>query len=418
MKTRSQTTNERLPPGKDIPTLFVIIDLDPPFISRFEALLLARCPNASRVLLASPEDPSEDGPSSFFPGNHRSNNNNSNHHHHYNNNNSSNSSRITIDRAREAWIHRLLTFLLLACWSQGVHPVVCIPASKDSRQWQLCYKLIQQLRAHCLPEALDIIVLCGLSIRGEPWSVTARLFADVGASATFNAADTLMSSSSSSSSTGQSQMEPPKATTGYCKTLLQLTTSFPKGWRGESLEFYHRHMPWFLLTNFCESIRGVSMAFTDRNTHERYPTTEHYFQAQKFSDDDFGRKVAGVVSPREAFQMANSRNSSFKWFWDDQCRCGAIYKERVMAEALLYKFSEKKPLARYSLLATGTCKLVEDSDKDGYWGVGPRKDGLNRLGYLLECVRFETLKDELSRMQCRFDSLFRLKDPSSSSLQH
>ncbi|KAG0257805.1 hypothetical protein DFQ27_004927 [Actinomortierella ambigua] len=363
MKTRSQTTNERLPPGKDIPTLFAIIDLDPPFISRFEALLLARCPNASRVLLASPEDPSEDGPSSFFPGNPRSNSNNSNHHHHNNNknnnNSSSNSSRITIDRAREAWIHRLLTFLLLACWSQGVHPVVCIPASKDSRQWQLCYKLIQQLRAHCLPEALDIIVLCGLSIRGEPWSVTARLFADVGASATFNAADTLMnsSSSSSSSSTGQSQMEPPKATTGY-------------------------------------------------------------FQAQKFSDDGFGRKVAGVVSPREAFQMANSRNSSFKWFWDDQCRCGAIYKERVMAEALLYKFSEKKPLARYSLLATGTCKLVEDSDKDGYWGVGPRKDGLNRLGYLLECVRFETLKDELSRMQCRFDSLFRLKDPSSSSPQH
>ncbi|KAF9971994.1 hypothetical protein BGZ73_004942 [Actinomortierella ambigua] len=106
-------------------------------------------------------------------------------------------------------------------------------------------------------------------------------------------------------------------------------------------------------------IRNVSMEFTDRKTQERYPTTEHYFQAQKFTDDACRRKVATANSPRDAFQMANNRwFRDFKSYWDDQCRCGAIYKERVMTEGLLYKFSGKKPLARYSLLATGTCHLV------------------------------------------------------------
>ncbi|KAG0244769.1 hypothetical protein BGW41_006327 [Actinomortierella wolfii] len=115
-------------------------------------------------------------------------------------------------------------------------------------------------------------------------------------------------------------------------------------------------------------------------------STSKMIQAQKFSKGEVRREIAASLTPREAFDTARSKSDSFKTYWDHQCRCGSIYKERVMVEGLLNKFSEKKPLARYSLLATGTCELVEDSDKDGYWGVGQSGKGLNRLGYLLELL--------------------------------
>ncbi|KAG0234409.1 hypothetical protein BGW42_006619 [Actinomortierella wolfii] len=368
-------------PEQHISTLFVIIDLDPTFTHDFKVLIHNHIPNALCVHVASPEDPAEH-------------------------------SLLCNSDSKEEWTQRLLTFLLLTAWTQGVHPVVCIPATQNAHQWKLCYALIKDLRRHCLPEALDILVFCTLRLKSSAWYMTAKVFLEAGASAALSVDRRLAEELPSREQDLSAQSGNSTSNMSY-RQLLTLVSST---WRAEAIRFYHRHNPWYLLTNFCEyaGAHYASLAFTDRISKEFYPTTEHYFQAQKFSKGEVRREIAASLTPREAFDTARSKSDSFKNYWDHQCRCGSIYKERVMVEGLLNKFSEKKPLARYSLLATGTCELVEDSDKDGYWGVGQSGKGLNRLGYLLELVRFDILKDEMNRMQCRFESLFKLDDSLSS----
>jgi len=57
-----------------------------------------------------------------------------------------------------------------------------------------------------------------------------------------------------------------------------------------------------------------------------------------------------------------------------------------MDETLWYKFTQHSDLKRM-LLSTGDAELVEDSDKDSFWGVGPNKRGRNELGKALGRLR-------------------------------
>jgi predicted NAD-dependent protein-ADP-ribosyltransferase YbiA (DUF1768 family) len=61
-----------------------------------------------------------------------------------------------------------------------------------------------------------------------------------------------------------------------------------------------------------------------------------------------------------------------------------------MKRGLVYKFSQNPDLLK-RLLETGDAKLVEDSNKDPYWG-GVLPDSKNRLGALLKELRDNYLK--------------------------
>lgn len=112
-----------------------------------------------------------------------------------------------------------------------------------------------------------------------------------------------------------------------------------------------------------------------------WPTSEHYFQAQKFAGAPDEEAVRLAASPMIAAHMGRSRRRPLRPDWE-------AVKERVMLEALRAKFSQHPDL-RAALLATGAARLVEHTANDAYWADGGDGHGRNRLGALLEQMREE-----------------------------
>ena len=116
---------------------------------------------------------------------------------------------------------------------------------------------------------------------------------------------------------------------------------------------------------------------------ERWPTSEHYFQAQKFDDEKYRQEIRKANSPMIAARLGRSRKVKIRRDWES-------VKEGIMRDAVLAKFTQHEEL-RTLLLSTGDAKLVEQTENDAYWGDGGDGSGKNRLGIILMEVR-ETLR--------------------------
>jgi hypothetical protein len=114
---------------------------------------------------------------------------------------------------------------------------------------------------------------------------------------------------------------------------------------------------------------------------KRWPTSEHYFQAQKFAGTPLEEQVRQAKKPAIAAEMGRDRKKPLRRDWE-------AVKEQVMLTALRAKFSQHEEL-RALLLGTGEARLVEHTDRDSYWGDGGDGSGKNRLGALLMQVRAE-----------------------------
>ena len=114
---------------------------------------------------------------------------------------------------------------------------------------------------------------------------------------------------------------------------------------------------------------------------KRWPTTEHYFQAQKFAGTEHEEDVRTCKTAREAANMGRSRKLPLRRDWES-------VKDQIMLEAVRAKFTQHEDL-RAILLGTGTAKLVEHTENDSYWGDGGDGTGKNRLGQILMQVREE-----------------------------
>jgi ribA/ribD-fused uncharacterized protein len=112
----------------------------------------------------------------------------------------------------------------------------------------------------------------------------------------------------------------------------------------------------------------------------RWPTSEHYFQAQKFQGTEYEEEIRNLPTPKDAATRGRDRSLPLCKNWED-------IKIGVMAKALRYKFSfEQHPELLKVLLETGDQEIVEDAPWDSYWGIG-RGDGQNMLGKLLMELR-------------------------------
>jgi ribA/ribD-fused uncharacterized protein len=118
---------------------------------------------------------------------------------------------------------------------------------------------------------------------------------------------------------------------------------------------------------------------------ERWPTTEHYFQAQKFEDEAYQQKIRKANSPMLAARLGRDRKQKLRRDWES-------VKVAVMRKAVREKFTQHEELQQL-LLATGDAKLVEHTENDDYWGDGGDGSGKNMLGRILMEVR-ESLRDE------------------------
>lgn len=144
---------------------------------------------------------------------------------------------------------------------------------------------------------------------------------------------------------------------------------------GNDIRFYNRGEPYYEFTNFypCN-------VFIDG---KNWPTTEHYFQAQKFVGTPYLEKIRKLPTPRDAFQLSRDPQVS-RWRRADW----ESVKDDVMLKALRVKFSDN---LRLRTMLIGTCdrKLIEHTANDSYWGDGGNGTGQNQLGKLLMRVRRE-----------------------------
>jgi ribA/ribD-fused uncharacterized protein len=130
-------------------------------------------------------------------------------------------------------------------------------------------------------------------------------------------------------------------------------------------------------------------AFSNASDHpielddRRWPTVEHYFQAQKFLDSDLQQIIQRSATAERALGLGRNPCLPLRPDWHE-------VREAIMYRALRAKFSQYSELAE-RLVLTSNAQLINDSLDDAYWGAGPDRCGRNRLGILLMRLRAELI---------------------------
>jgi ribA/ribD-fused uncharacterized protein len=113
-----------------------------------------------------------------------------------------------------------------------------------------------------------------------------------------------------------------------------------------------------------------------------WKTSEHCYQAMKFENIKLQEMIRALPTAMAAAITGRNQAYPLRYMWDEN-------KEVFMIRILRAKFSQH-PHLKDLLLSTTNREIVERSYKDFYWGDGgPNGNGLNRLGYLLMCIRKE-----------------------------
>lgn len=139
------------------------------------------------------------------------------------------------------------------------------------------------------------------------------------------------------------------------------------------------------MTIYFYSTRGEYGSFSNFSRHgfqldgEYWPTTEHYFQAQKFPNTPHCDRIRQLKTPKEAANMGRSGQLPLRPDWEQ-------VKDDIMRKAVLCKFETHADI-REVLLATGDEEIVENAPGDYYWGCGKDGSGKNMLGQILMEVR-------------------------------
>lgn len=139
------------------------------------------------------------------------------------------------------------------------------------------------------------------------------------------------------------------------------------------------------------STKGEYGCFSNFSRHpvklkgETWPTSEHYFQAQKFAGTSHETAVRKAEGPMQAASMGRDRKRPLRSDWEN-------VKDDIMREVVRAKFTQYSTL-RKMLLSTGDAILVEHTVNDSYWGDGGNGNGKNMLGKILMEIRQE-LKNE------------------------
>jgi len=146
------------------------------------------------------------------------------------------------------------------------------------------------------------------------------------------------------------------------------------------IEFYSVTDAYGFLSNFAP--------YPIRLKGKTWPTSEHYFQAQKFPGTKHEKAIQKANSPMLAARMGRDRKKPLRRDWER-------VKESIMRDAVLAKFTQHADIQQ-QLLDTGDAVLIEHTENDDYWGDGGDGRGKNRLGRILMEVR-ETLKKKAGR---------------------
>jgi len=146
------------------------------------------------------------------------------------------------------------------------------------------------------------------------------------------------------------------------------------------INFYSsKETPFGVFSNF---LRGYPITLKGKT----WPTSEHYYQAQKFVDTEHEDQVRLVKEPGVAADMGRDKKRPLRKDWDE-------VKNDIMREAIHAKFTQYQTL-KDILLASGNAEIIEHTANDNYWADGGDGSGQNWLGKLLMELR-EQLKKEI-----------------------
>ncbi|CAG8486185.1 14167_t:CDS:2 [Acaulospora colombiana] len=167
------------------------------------------------------------------------------------------------------------------------------------------------------------------------------------------------------------------------------------------VKFYEKYNNYYEFTNFY-----LAPIIVDG---ERWPSTEHY--SSKFEDkyQTLRERIRTFIHARDAFRTAREYDKCKRSNWE--MPLGNPFKEEIMRKALKCKFTQHENL-KYLILSTGTARIYEHTINDRYWGDGgPYGGGLNRLGVLLEEVRYQLMLNECLRMSYKYANRYRWMVP-------
>ena len=140
-----------------------------------------------------------------------------------------------------------------------------------------------------------------------------------------------------------------------------------------TIYFYTTNQPYGEFSNFSK--HGVELDGL------WWKTAEHYFQAQKFEDQEYKEKIRIAPDPKTAANLGRSRKIPIREDWEE-------IKDEVMRKAVMKKFKTHAKLCEL-LINTGTQSIVENAPGDYYWGCSADGLGKNKLGQILQEVRHE-----------------------------
>jgi ribA/ribD-fused uncharacterized protein len=114
-----------------------------------------------------------------------------------------------------------------------------------------------------------------------------------------------------------------------------------------------------------------------------WPTAEHAYQSAKFEAEHMIERIFNARSAHDAKKIANAPQYAhlIRADWQE-------VKLGVMEEILRAKFAQHE-YVRKKLRDSRGRLLVEDSQRDAYWGRGPNWNGENWLGRLWMKLRDE-----------------------------
>jgi len=142
----------------------------------------------------------------------------------------------------------------------------------------------------------------------------------------------------------------------------------------DQINFYESNKPYGEFSNFAR--------FPVEVDGQVWPTSEHYYQAQKFMTPELQERIRQVGGPGMSKRMGGDRSlGTIRSDWDQ-------VKDDIMRKVVRAKFKQHEEL-RTLLLSTGDAVIAEHTKNDKYWGDGGNGKGKNMLGVILMEVREE-----------------------------
>ena len=112
-----------------------------------------------------------------------------------------------------------------------------------------------------------------------------------------------------------------------------------------------------------------------------WPSSEHFYQSQKFLDEDLQEQVRLAKWAGEAAQIGRDKKLPLRDDWE-------IVKLDIMRQVVRAKVDQHEYIKEL-LLSTGNEEIIENSPRDYFWGCGKSGTGLNWLGKIWMEVREE-----------------------------